>query len=118
MEKTVNAAQKSKSALVGIRDESKQTVKMIDGIGEELKRETNEFSNTVRVDLGGKKEKISTEDLNPKIQQVEQNISILKDLESYIHNAKLDELGLSDFDGRVPDIDEIRIGLVRLIMNK
>jgi hypothetical protein len=119
LEKTVNAAQKSKSALVGIRDESKQTVKMIDGIGEELKRETNEFSNTVRVDLGGKKEKISTEDLNPKIQQVEQNISILKDLESYIHNAKLDELGLSDFDGRVPDIDEIRDRLsIGLIMNK
>lgn len=119
LDKTVNAAQKSKSALVGIRDESKQTVKMIDGISEELKGESNEFSNTVRVDLGGKKEKISTEDLNPKIAQVEHNISILKGVENYIHNAKLDELGLSDFDGRVPDIDEIRDRLcIGLIMSQ
>lgn len=108
LDKTFNAAQKSKNALVSIRDDSKKTVEMIDGINEGLKGETNEFSNSVRVDLGSKKEKISTEDLNPKITQVEHNISILKHLENYINNGKMDELGLSDFDGRVPDIDEIR----------
>jgi tetrahydromethanopterin S-methyltransferase subunit G len=108
VDKALNAASTAKSALISVKNDSKKTVEKIDGINIQLKGEVNEFSNTTRVDLGGKKEKISAEDLDPKISDLEFNITRLNIIKNYIINGKIDTMALGDFNGQVPDIDLIR----------
>ncbi|GAE90994.1 hypothetical protein [Acetivibrio straminisolvens] len=90
---------------------SADTVVKIDAINKKLEGETNEFSNSTRLDLGSKKEKISTEDLTPKIAELEHNLAILNEIKNCIKDAKIGELGLSDFGDVVPDIDVVRARL-------
>ena len=104
----LDSAKKAESALVDVMNKSMGTVVMIDEINGDLKNETNEFADITRIDLGGKKERISTEDLTPKIEKVRFNIGILNDIKAYINDGRMDELCIDDFDGEIPDIDEIK----------
>ncbi len=106
--KHISATKTTESALATVRDKSITTTEKIDEINGQLKGEVNEFSNTTRVDMGGKKEKISTKDLNPKIDDVDNNKSVLETIKAFIENAQIDTLKLSDFGNSIPDIDEIR----------
>ncbi|HOM03536.1 MAG TPA: hypothetical protein PLH43_12040 [Acetivibrio sp.] len=111
IDKPVAAVKDAKSALETVMKKSKDTVTKIDEINKKLEGETNEFSNSTRLDLGSKKEKISTEDLTPKIAELEHNLAVLSEIKSFIMDAKIDELGLGDFGDIVPDIDVVRARL-------
>lgn len=103
----IKIAKDTTISLETVRDKSTSTVERIDNINSELEGETNEFSNSVRVDLGGKKETISTEDISPKINEVMHNLSILETVKNKIEESGVDKLTLKDFDDKVPSLDEI-----------
>ena len=60
------------------------------------------------MDLGSKKETISTEDINPKINEVKHNLSILESIKSNIEESKIDKLTLKEFSDKVPSLDEVK----------
>jgi len=111
IDKTIKAVEEARNALETVMKKSVETVAKIDQINEKLEGETNEFSNSTRLDLGSKKERISAEDLTPKIAELNHNLALLNDIKNCIENARMKELGLSDFGDAIPDIDEVRARL-------
>src|SRR5690606_25255812 len=108
LKKFIDAAKDTVSSLETVRDKSVRTVEKIDSINEELEGEVNEFSDFTRMDLGSKKETISAEDINPKIDEVKHNLSILESIKKNIEESKADKLTLDDFSGRVPGLNEVK----------
>src|SRR5690606_36546226 len=102
------SAKDTVSSLETVRDKSVRTVEKIDSINEKLEGEVNEFSDFTRMDLGSKKETISAEDINPKIDEVKHNLSILESIKKNIEESKADKLTLDDFSGRVPGLNEVK----------
>jgi len=49
--------------------------------------------------------------LTPKIAELNHNLALLNDIKNCIENARMKELGLSDFGDAIPDIDEVRARL-------
>jgi len=111
IDKTIKSVEEARNALETVMKKSVETVAKIDQINEKLEGETNEFSNSTRLDLGSKKERISAEDLTPKIAELNHNLALLNDIKNCIENARMKELGLSDFGDAIPDIDEVRARL-------
>jgi len=48
---------------------------------------------------------------DPKIAELNHNLALLNDIKNCIENARMKELGLSDFGDAIPDIDEVRARL-------
>jgi len=101
IDKTIKAVEEARNALETVMKKSVETVAKIDQINEKLEGETN----------GSKKERISAEDLTPKIAELNHNLALLNDIKNCIENARMKELGLSDFGDAIPDIDEVRARL-------
>jgi len=93
IDKTIKAVEEARNALETVMKKSVETVAKIDQINEKLEGETNEFSNSTRLDLGSKKERISAEDLTPKIAELNHNLALLNDIKNCIENARMKELG-------------------------
>lgn len=108
LKKFIDAAKDTASSLETVRDKSISTVNKIDNINTELEGEVNEFSDFTRMDLGSKKETISTEDINPKINEVKHNLSILESIKNNIEESKIDKLTLKEFSDKVPSLDEVK----------